>query len=121
MASPLSVIGGIVGLFGGGTSQITGSAAAAKVSQEYANTRQRLLDSFKKLGEKLAPTIGPDFFNALAQGASPAAEAARTAASQQYFGVDITAFSKPGTLVLAGLGIFAAVAAGIWLFRRVFR
>lgn len=101
------------GIFGGGRAQVTAGAASAKLASEVNSTRQTLLSKFAKLGEKIGPTIGPDFFSAVAAGATPQASEARAAELARLGGpridprkaLEAVTGAAPWLLILAAAGV----------------
>lgn len=109
----------LVGIFGGGRAQVTAGAASAKIASEVSNTRATLLDKFTKLGEKIGPTVGPDFFSAVAAGAIPAASEARAGELSRLGGPRLDPRAVFSQLQGAAPWLLILGAAGVlWLFAR---
>lgn len=81
--------GGVVGAVNGGRSQVTVTAAGAKVAQGLDKFRADMLAGAERLGRKVAPSLGGDFFEALAKGAAPAASAARAEEAGRLTGLAV--------------------------------
>lgn len=107
----------LLGILGGGRSQVTAGAAAAKAAQNIRSTRAHILDKLRRLGKDLGGSVGGDFFDALAAGARDSASVARAQETARLTGgpaVDPRA-ALEGAKALAP-AVLAAVLAGVILY-----
>lgn len=112
---------GVAGLFGGGPAQLQATAAYAALPAKYAQVRSQLLKQFQDFGTKWGAAIGPDFFKALEQGASPAAAAANSAQSKKLFGIDVTGWTPTKIALLLAVPGALGILLIIYLIRRARR
>jgi len=99
----------ILGILSGGRGQVDAAALSAKAGLLVGQTRNKILDNLRAYGKKLGPTIGPDFIQAISEGATPAAANARKERELELFGTSRQDLMQYGLWLAGGIILLAFV------------